>query len=107
MEAGKTPSRKSLPPAKLLAADTLKIASDTSKFCGDSVRRADVEVVNSPKPPPPDFAVSMDTFKQRMEGYVGQIALPDKLSNVHPMIAKLIKEDERRIEENRRRGWYW
>ena len=107
LDAGKKPTKKALPPPKLLAGDIIYIKSKTSHSVGGSKRLSDEEIVNSPEPNSPEFAESIDAFKQRIEGRVGKLVLPEKLSNVHPMIAKLIKEDERRIEENRHRDWSW
>lgn len=99
LEAGKKPSRKPLPPAKLLAGDVIYIKSKTSFWIGSYEQPSDEEIVSAPEPSPPAFAESMDEFRARIESKIGQIALPEKLVNIHPMIAKLIKEDKRRVTE--------
>lgn len=103
LDAGKKPSRKPLPPAKLLAGDTIYIKSNTSLWNGGYERRSDEEIVNAPEPSPPIFTESMEDFRARIESKIGQIVLPEKLVNIHLMIAKLIKEDERRVTE---KSWY-
>lgn len=103
LEAGKKPPRKPLPPAKLLAGDIIYIKSKTSLWTGAYERPSDEEIVNEPDPCPPEFAESIVDFRERIESNIGQIVLPQKLAHIHPMIAKLIKEDERRIAEN---SWY-
>lgn len=104
LAAGKKPSRKPLPLAKLLAGcDTIYIKRNTSLWNVPYEQRSDEEIVNAPAPTPPAFAESMDDFRARIESKIGQIVLPEKLVNIHPMIAKLIKEDERRVSE---KSWY-
>lgn len=107
LDAGKNPKKTALPPAKLLAADMMYIKSATPYWYGERDTRSDEDIVNAPDPVAPTFAESMEEFESRIASCVGEIKIPNKLGQIHPMIEKLIKEDDRRVTEMKAERWYW
>ena len=105
LEAGKKTEKKPLPPTKLLGSDSIHIKTKGQNWYESRETPSDEDIVNAPEPFAPVFPESIEDFRQRIEGYVDQIDLPDKLNNIHPMIAKLIQEDSRRVQEKKNDDW--
>lgn len=107
LNAGKNPKKTPLPAAKLLATNIMYIKSTTPYWHYVRDTRSDEDIVNAPDPVAPAFAESIEEFETRISAKVGEIKMPNKLGQIHPMIEKLIKEDNLRVTEMKADRWYW
>jgi hypothetical protein len=75
--------------------------TDTVLVCqGNRYEREDEgAIVAEEIPPPPEFAESLPDLTTRVEAIVGKVPQTRELKQPHPVIARLLKEDEARWEK--------
>lgn len=61
-------------------------------------KEEDKRLVGEDVPPPPEFTESLDDLEERVRKLVGRVPRTRALSSPHPLISKLIKGDEERLE---------
>ena len=54
-----------------------------------------------PVPPPPSFAEPITEVRDRVRTLVGKVSIPKTFNKIHPLISRLLEEDERRREKQR------
>lgn len=65
----------------------------------------DQEVLDTPIPPEPTFEESIDAVRERVSVMVGKVSGPRAMTNPHPVVARLLEQDEGRCEKQRRAGY--
>ena len=99
---GKARPQPPLPPRGLGQNDTVTVGGHRSWY----TRPSDEEVVRIEIPPPPSFAESLDDVTVRARKLIGQV--PRKsLKQPHPLVAKLLEEDEQRRQKALESSWHW
>ena len=68
--------------------------------------RTEEEVLAS-VPSAPEFSESIDSVKEWIVKEVGKISVPREIRVWHPAIERLLKEDDKRREEQRTKGYSW
>lgn len=61
----------------------------------------DQEILNSPIPPEPSFEEDIDAVRERVMAMVGKVSVPRSLVNPHPLVARLLEQDDARREKQR------
>jgi len=59
----------------------------------------DGDLLNDPIPAPPVFEMEMDAVRARVTALVNKAPLPKSLDRLHPLIAKLLRDDEARLQK--------
>jgi hypothetical protein len=54
-----------------------------------------------PLPPPPSFAEPITEVRHRVRKLIGKVSIPKTFNKIHPLISRLLEEDERRREKQR------
>ncbi|MGB6870150.1 MAG: hypothetical protein WBD93_11120, partial [Acidobacteriaceae bacterium] len=63
--------------------------------------REEKDELQSPLPPPPTFAEPIEVVRERIARTIGKVTVPRSVTNWHPALDALLKEDEKRREEQR------
>ncbi len=99
--AGKLSPQPQLPRRELGQSDQVEIGGSRYGYQGTS----DAEILASPVPPPPVFDESLDEVAARAREMLGKRKISATLASPHPLIAKLLREDEARQEKQRNSKW--
>ena len=59
------------------------------------------EELLDPLPPPPEFEEPIEGVRERIAKTVGKVTVPREVRIWHPMVERLLKEDEQRREQQR------
>jgi hypothetical protein len=97
--AGKRVIKISLPPRGLGKSDTVSIGRDAGWYYPN--------VPIGELPPPPVFPESMQEVVQKVRKLVGKVSVPRTLEKVHPLIAKLLEQDEERKRKVAEHSYVW
>jgi hypothetical protein len=100
---GKARPQPSLPPRGLGQADEVTIGGRYSTYHYMS----DEEVVRTPLPPPPSFTEDLAEVTVRARKMIGKVPKTKSLKEPHPLIAKLLEEDEQRRQKTLESSWHW
>lgn len=65
------------------------------------------EKLLAPLPPAPEFSEPIEQVRKRIQMVIGQVTVPNKVTAWHPVIQRLLREDEKRREKQRTRGYSW
>lgn len=63
--------------------------------------RPSTEELLDPPPPEPSFEEPIEEVQRRVEAAIGKVAVPKDLDNPHPVVAKLLRQDEDRRQKQR------
>jgi len=94
LQARKTVIRRPLPPRGLGMSDGVSIGENLCETHDQLVSR----VLNEPVPPPPTFPEDITHVTERVRKMVGKVPAPHASHRLHPLVARLLDEDERRRE---------
>ena len=98
-EAGKRVLKISLPPRGLGKSDTVSIG-----------RNAGWYYPNEPigeLPPPPVFPEPIEVVIQKVRKLVGKVSVPRNMERLHPLIDKLLVQDEERRKKSTEHSYVW
>lgn len=99
LKAGKHPPRRPLPPRGHGMPEHVSVVG--SHHGHYAPRISDQALLAMELPPPPVFLESIEDLRDRVQKLVGRIARPGNLSSAHATIARLLEEDEARLERHR------
>src|SRR5919197_2519873 len=94
-EASKETFQAALPTRPPGMDDEVSVGGGGNSRCG----YWNQEELLAPIGPPPEFTDPIETVRARIAEAVGQVTVPRKVSNWHPAIDRLLKEDEKRREK--------
>jgi hypothetical protein len=97
LHAGKAPAKRPLPPRGVGMSDTVSLGRDPYSSFGGCLE----EIAAMPVPPPPTFGEEMTSVVARVERLVRNVTVPRTLERAHPLVARLLAEDEGRRERQR------
>jgi len=95
LQAGKKTSKKPLPPRGMGQSDEVTIGGNSWGY----YRESDTDLLNNPIPPPPVFEVSIETIRAQATAIVNKAPLPKTIGKTHRLIAKLLANDEVRLQK--------
>jgi hypothetical protein len=95
LQAGKTVTRRPLPLRGLGMSDGVSIGDNRYETHEQRVSR----ILTEPIPPPPIFPEDLPQVTERVRKLVGKVARPHRSHRLHPLVARLLDEDQRRREE--------
>lgn len=98
VQAGKTVIKRPLPPRSFGMSDTVVIGADSY----ETYAQLSTKIVAEPLPPPPVFADDIARVTEQVRRMVGKVTVPNLGVKIHPLIARLLDEDDRRCETQRR-----
>ena len=93
--AGKKTSPVALPPRPPGMSDEVVIARGRDYWYVNLTR----EELLGPLPPQPEFPESLEAVRERIARAIGKVTVPKKVLRWHPTIEQLLKEDDRRREQ--------
>jgi hypothetical protein len=96
-EAGKKVFQPALPQRGLGQSDSLDIGREERRSCGEEDQELLCTTLVPPKPFPDGFAEVVARARQ----IVGKVRASSSLANPHPVVAKLLQEDEKRREKQK------
>jgi hypothetical protein len=96
-EAGKPTIQVALPKRAPGMADQIVVGGGN----GQAYYSTPEEELRGPVPPPPEFPEPIEAVRERIAAVVGTVTVPQRVKHWHPMVDQLIKEDERRREQQR------
>jgi hypothetical protein len=96
-DAGKETFQVALPKRPLGMSDEIVLARGSNYWYYDSTEQE----LLGPLPAPPEFPEPIDAVRERIAQAVGAVAVPHRVNSWHPAIDHLLKEDERRREQQR------
>src|SRR5262245_17035110 len=96
LQAGKSADKRSLPPRGLGMSDWVTIGEDRSWWYREDPAE---KVLTEPIPPPPNFPEEISAVTERVRKMVGKVTVPVTLTRTHPVIARVLEEDNRRREK--------
>lgn len=94
LHAGKDVARRSLPPRGPGMSDTVVIGETPYEPYAALAAR----LLAGPSPPPPTFSEEMTHVTERVRAMVSKVRVTKTLDRPHPLIARLLDEEERRRE---------
>ncbi len=94
LQAGKPVIKPPLPPRGLGMADTVAVGESPYETHTELVSR----MLNEPIPPPPAFPEDLTDVTERVRKMVRKVAAPHPAHRLHPLVAGLLDEDDRRRE---------
>lgn len=100
-EAGKPTVQIALPRRAPGMSDKVVVAGGSGYWRYDTAQ----EDLRGPLPSPPEFPEPLEVVRGRIAGVVGRVTVPQKVTNWHPVIDQLLKEDERNREDLYRMPW--
>lgn len=65
------------------------------------------EELLAPIPQAPEFSEPIEQVRKRIQMVIGQVMVPNKVTAWHPVIQRLLREDEKRREKQRASGYSW
>jgi hypothetical protein len=95
LHAGKSVSKRALPPRGLGKSDDVRIGGSRWGYYG----LTQVDHLNDPIPPPPIFEVEIDVIRSQVVALVDRAPLPKNLTKPHRLIAGLLNEDDARRQK--------
>ena len=101
--AGKARPQPALPARGLGQSDTVVVGGDRWGYA----RISDEEIVRAQIPPPPSFTEGIVEVTGRARQLIGQVPKTRSLKQPHPLIAKLLEEDEQRRLKVLESSWHW
>ena len=101
-QAGKRIIKRPLSPRFPGASDEIEVGSGGRTYWDPNWQQ---KLPNEPLPPPPTFAEEMSAVTERVRKMVGKVACPKQLIDPHPLIAKLLGQDEERRADYLKYGW--
>lgn len=101
-EFGKSAPRVELPPRPVGLHDMVVVGRDTHTALGQSATQ--VGVVDA-VPSAPVFNESLEAVRERVEAAVSRVPVPKDLEAPHPVVAKLLAQDEVRRQRARDSGF--
>lgn len=99
--AGKKVIKAEFTPRLPGASDVIHIGGDQYSY------DRSIDLLNEPLPPPPEFDESLQSVRDRIVKMVGKVVCSSTLNRVHPLIQKLLNQDEERQREYQDRGYSW
>ncbi|MEQ8426310.1 MAG: hypothetical protein RLT87_07400 [Gammaproteobacteria bacterium] len=99
--AGKKVIKAELTPRFPGASDVIHIGGDQYSY------DRSIDLLNEPLPSPPEFDESLQSVRDRIVKMVGKVVCSSTLNRVHPIIQKLLNQDEERRKEYLDRGYSW
>lgn len=96
-EAGKAVYQPALPPRALGQANFLELGADERR----SYTEADEELLNTTLIPPEPFPDGLPEVMARARQIVGKVRASSSLAKPHPVVAKLLQDDEKRREKQK------
>jgi hypothetical protein len=102
-EAGKEVVKRPLPARGLGMSDTVLIGTEVHE--PSDVRLA--RILAEPMPPMPVFDEEMAKVVERVQKLVTSVAVPRTLDRPHALVARLLRDDERRREKQQISGFSW
>ncbi len=99
--AGKPVVRPNLPPRFPGGSNEVEIGRyyDT--------RLSDEEIIDSPLPPPPVFPEDLEALRGRVFKMAGKVEYPALTGRIHPLIGKLLQQEEKRRKEHESYSSSW
>ena len=94
LQAGKIVSKRPLSTRGLGMSDTVTIGENPYETYEVMAAR----LLAEPIPPPPTFSEELAQVVERVQRMVGRISVPRAFDRTHPLVARLLDEDERRRE---------
>jgi hypothetical protein len=94
LQAGKTVSKRPLPRRVLGMSDTVTIGENPYEAYEVMAAR----LLAEPIMPPPTFAEDLPEVVERVRRMVGPVGVPRSFDRAHPIVARLLDEDDRRRE---------
>ena len=101
LQAGKTVVKRPLPARGLGMSDVVSIGETPYESHDDLVSR----LLNEPVPPPPVFCEDLAQVTERVRKIVGRVAAPHVPHRLHPLVAGLLDEDQRRLEARQKSSY--
>lgn len=96
LQAGKKVIQRHLPPRGLGMDDTIQIGGHSEYgYCSPS----DQEIMSTPVPPLPVFEEDLQVVRERVTKMVSKIKFSKTLQNPHQFVAKLLSQDEERLQK--------
>jgi hypothetical protein len=92
LQAGKTVFKRPLPPRGPGMSDMVSIGATSYETHEQIVSR----LLNEPLPPVPTFSEELGHVSERVRKMVGKVSVPPLSARLHPLIARLFDEDEKR-----------
>jgi len=100
-QAGKPVSIRVLPPRFPGTKDIVELGGKNRDWHSRS------DLLNDPLPPPPEFPEDLETLYKRVVHMVGKVACPKISYKTHPLIEKLLQQDEERRKEYQKYNFSW
>jgi len=94
LQAGKTAIKRALPARGLGMSDVVSIGETPYETHEELVSR----LLNEPIPAPPVFSEDLVLVADRVRRMVGRVRAPHVSHRLHPLVANLLDEDQRRLE---------
>lgn len=95
LQAGKAIIKRPLAPRDLGMSDGVSIGEDPYESHAQLVSR----ILSEPIPPPPVFPEELSHVTERVRKIVRKVPAPHASHRLHPLVAKLLDEDDRRRKE--------
>lgn len=95
LQAGRTVLKRPLPPRGLGMSDTVTIGENPYEAYEVMAARLLAEPIS----PPPTFAEELPQVVERVRRMVGPVRIPKSFDRAHPIVARLLDEDDRRREK--------
>jgi hypothetical protein len=95
LQAGKKVARQPLPRRGFGMPETIR-SDRTDRWYSDGVHQNPTEIEI---PPPPEFTETIPELRERARKLVTKVTVPKDLTKAHPHIARLLREDEARRQE--------
>jgi hypothetical protein len=100
---GKPTRQPALPPRGLGQHDGVSVGGRRASH----ISMSDQDVVRSAIPAPPSFTEDLAEVTARARKIIGHVPKTASLKQPHPLIAKLLEEDERRRQAVLKSSWHW
>lgn len=102
-DAGKPAVRQPLPPRFPGQSNTIEIGAGRFGYWSASTP----DLINDPLPPRPEFSESVESVRGRITKMVGKVPYPTLQSRQHPLVAKLLAQDQERQLEFQKHRYFW
>lgn len=99
-QAGRSANRPELPPRFPGSSDTVEVGTSKGWY-------RDTDLLNDPLPPPPEFSEDIVALRDRVSKMVGAVENLRLVTMAHPLIAKLLAQDEERRIEHDKYPYSW
>jgi len=94
LQAGKAVVKRLLPARGLGMSDVVSVGEIPCETHDELVSR----LLSEPIPAPPVFSEDLARVTERVRKIVGRVAAPHASHRLHPLVARLLDEDQRRLE---------